>query len=167
MRTRARSSPTLFIILTVACGAATTIRAAGEEAGALPSLNAAIEETSISGISSGAYMAVQFGTAWSSIVKGVGVVAGGPFYCAQASASDFWTGYSLPLMIATGPCTRGPAPDLTVFVDEADKKAASGEIDPLSNLGRQKIYIFHGYNDSVVAEPVTDATAEFYRHYLG
>src|SRR6476659_9789511 len=30
-------------------------------------------------------MAVQFGFAWSSIIKGVGV--GGPFYCAQASAA--------------------------------------------------------------------------------
>ena len=26
---------------------------------------------------------------------------------------------------------------------------------------------FHGYNDNVVARPVTDATAKFYRHYLG
>jgi Esterase PHB depolymerase len=156
-----------LIILTSACVAATTISAAGEETGALPSLNAAIEETSISGISSGAYMAVQFGTAWSSIVKGVGVIAGGPYYCAQAAASDWWNAYTVPVMMATGPCMRGPAPDLSVLIDEADKKAASAEIDPLSNLGRQKIYVFHGYNDSVVAEPVTDAAAEFYRHYLG
>ncbi len=147
--------------------AATPASAAGDETGALPSLNAAIEESSVSGISSGAYMAVQFGTAWSSIVKGVGVVAGGPYYCAQAAASDFWTGYMLPVMIATGPCMKGPAPDLKVFVDEADQKAASGDIDPLSDLGRQKIYVFHGFNDAVVAESVTDATAEFYRHYLG
>ncbi len=165
MRTSTPSAPTRLFVLTLACAA--PVSAVAGETGALPSLNAAIEETSISGISSGAYMAVQFGTAWSSIVKGVGVVAGGPFYCAQATASDFWTGYTLPVMIATGQCMRGPAPNLTVFVDEADKKAASGEIDPLSNLSRQKIYIFHGFNDSVVAEPVTDATAEFYRHYLG
>src|SRR5262249_4200846 len=31
----------------------------------LPALNAAITESSISGLSSGAFMAVQFGTAWS------------------------------------------------------------------------------------------------------
>jgi hypothetical protein len=46
---------------------------------ALRGYNAAIGETSISGISSGAFMAVQFATAWSSVVKGVGVIAGGPF----------------------------------------------------------------------------------------
>ncbi len=112
-------------------------------------------------------MAVQFGAAWSSIIKGVGVVAGGPFYCAQASDSDFWNGYSLPVLIATGQCMRGPAPDLHFFIDEADEKAASGEIDPTDNLSRQKIYVFHGFNDSVVAQPVTDATVAFYRHYEG
>src|SRR5262245_66352971 len=53
---------------------------------ALPALNAAITESSISGLSSGAFMAVQFGTAWSSIIKGVGVISGGPFYCAQTSS---------------------------------------------------------------------------------
>jgi hypothetical protein len=30
-----------------------------------------------------------------------------------------------------------------------------------------KIYVFHGYNDAVVDKSVTDATANFYRHYLG
>ena len=61
-------------------------------------------------ISSGAFMAVQFGFAWSSVVKGVGVVAGGPFYCAQASAGDFINGYTLPVLTATGACMRGPPP---------------------------------------------------------
>ena len=69
---------------------------------ALKSYNAAIGDSSISGISSGAFMAVQFGFAWSSIIKGVGVVAGGPFYCAQASAADIINGFTLPLANATG-----------------------------------------------------------------
>ena len=34
-------------------------------------------------------------------------------------------------------------------------------------MRRQKIYLFHGYNDAVVARSVTDAAADFYRHYLG
>ncbi len=36
---------------------------------ALRGYNSAISESSISGISSGAFMAVQFGTAWSSVVR--------------------------------------------------------------------------------------------------
>ena len=45
----------------------------------LTGFNADISESSISGISSGAFMAVQFATAWSSLIKGVGVIAGGPY----------------------------------------------------------------------------------------
>jgi poly(3-hydroxybutyrate) depolymerase len=134
---------------------------------ALGSYNAAIGETSISGISSGAFMAVQFATAWSSVIKGVGVIAGGPFWCAKADADDFINGYMLPVLTATGSCMTGPPTDLGFFVAKADAKAASGDIDSLQNLSRQKIYIFHGYNDAVVAKSVTDAAADFYRHYLG
>ena len=134
---------------------------------ALRGYNAAIGESSISGISSGAFMAVQFGTAWSSVIKGVGVIAGGPFWCAKADADDFINGFTLPILTATGSCMKGPPPDLNVFIAKADAKAASGDIDPLQNLSRQKVYLFHGYNDAVVAKSVTDAAADFYRHYLG
>src|ERR1700731_1486490 len=113
---------------------------------ALKSYNAAIGESSISGISSGAFMAVQFGVAWSSIIKGVGVVAGGPSYCAQASAADFLNGFTLPLATATGPCMAGPPPDLQPMIGEVEAKASAGDIDPLDNIKRQKIYLFHGYN---------------------
>src|SRR6478735_11530815 len=70
----------------------------------LAGYNAAIGESSISGISSGAFMAVQFATAWSSVVKGVGIVAGGPYWCAKADADDVINGFTLPTMTATGPC---------------------------------------------------------------
>src|ERR1700693_4568079 len=103
---------------------------------ALNGYNAAIGESSISGISSGAFMAVQFGTAWSSVIKGVGVVAGGPFWCAEADADDFITGYLGPIGRATASCMRGPASDLKIsdFVAKADAKATSGDIDPLNDL---------------------------------
>ncbi len=141
--------------------------ALGAEPPRLSSYNAPIAETSVSGISSGAFMTVQFGTAWSSIVKGVGIVAGGPFYCAQASASDVFNGYTAPLATATGPCMKGPPPRLARLIEKAEEKAKAGEIDPLSHVARQKVYLFHGFNDTVVTRSVTDAAADFYRHYLG
>ena len=111
-------------------------------------------------------MAVQFGTAWSSVIKGVGVIAGGPFWCAQTDASDL--AFSLPFLNATGLCMSGnPVADLNRFTEKADAKAASGEIDSPQALSQQKIYVFHGYNDGKVAKSVTDATVAFYRHYLG
>jgi hypothetical protein len=141
--------------------------ALAEEPARLSGYNADISESSVSGISSGAFMAVQFGTAWSSVIKGVGVVAGGPFWCAKADADDFINAFTLPIMTATGSCLSGPLSDLSSFFAKADAKSASGDIDSLQFVRRQKVYIFHGYNDAVVARPVTDATAAFYRHYLG
>ena len=53
----------------------------------LPSFNIDTNQISVSGFSSGAYMAVQFDVAFSSILRGAGIVAGGPYYCAQNSAT--------------------------------------------------------------------------------
>ncbi len=149
------------------CLALAAMPALAQQPAKLSGYNADIGESSISGISSGAYMAVQFGTAWSSVIKGVGVVAGGPFWCAKADADDFINGYTLPVMTATGACMSGPPPELNSFYAKADAKSASGAIDSLQFVARQKIYLFHGYNDAVVARSVTDAAADFYRHYLG
>ncbi|MCW3475607.1 extracellular catalytic domain type 2 short-chain-length polyhydroxyalkanoate depolymerase [Limobrevibacterium gyesilva] len=143
------------------------VAARAAEPAVLRGYNADIAQSSISGISSGAFMAVQFATAWSSVVRGVGVIAGGPFYCAQASSADIINGYLQPLMTATGPCMQGPAPDVDGLVASAEQMATAREIDPTDNLRRQKVYVFHGYNDAVVARSVTDATVAFYRSYLG
>jgi poly(3-hydroxybutyrate) depolymerase len=83
---------------------------------------------------------------------------------------DALFGYSGPVLRATGSCMTGrPPSDLTLadFTAKADAKARSGEIDPLENIGRQKIYLFHGTNDAIVAQASTDRAADFYRHYLG
>jgi poly(3-hydroxybutyrate) depolymerase len=151
----------------IASACAAIIAGPAPAAEPLSGYNASIGESSISGISSGAFMAVQFGTAWSSVIKGVGVIAGGQYWCAQADADDFINNFMLPMMHATGSCMIGPPPDLKSSFAKADAKAASGDIDPLKFVGRQKIYLFHGTNDAVVARSVTDAAADFYRHYLG
>jgi poly(3-hydroxybutyrate) depolymerase len=155
------------IVIVLASAAVMAVSPLAAEPVALRGYNAAIGESSVSGISSGAFMAVQFGTAWSSVIKGVGVIAGGPYWCAKADGDDFINGFMLPIMTATGSCMKGPPPELNIFIAKADAKAASGDIDPLQNLRRQKLYLFHGTNDAVVAKSVTDAAADFYRHYLG
>ena len=151
----------------IAFGAVALVAGPARTEERLAGFNADIRESSISGISSGAFMAVQFATAWSSVIKGVGVVAGGPYWCAKADADDFINGYTLPIMNATGPCMSGPPTELGSLFAKADAKSASGDIDSLQFVRRQKIYVFHGYNDAVVAKSVTDAAADFYRHYLG
>jgi len=41
------------------------------------------KKVSVSGVSSGAYMAVQLQVAYSETFMGVGSVAGGPYFCAE------------------------------------------------------------------------------------
>ena len=51
----------------------------------LPSLNVDKTQTTVSGLSSGGFMANQLGYAYSATFKGVGVFAGGPYMCAGHS----------------------------------------------------------------------------------
>jgi hypothetical protein len=145
-----------------------SLEPATAEAGgaALGAYNADIGESSISGISSGAFMAVQFATAWSGTIKGVGIIAGGPYYCAQNTAIGGLTGNIGAILTATGPCTAGPPPALEPLIKQTDDWARSSDIDDTHHIAAQKIYIFDGYNDAVVDRTVTDATRRFYLHYL-
>ena len=59
----------------------------------LPKLGADLAATSVSGLSSGAYMAGQIQVAHAKDIVGAGIVAGGPFACAESPASrifPFW-----------------------------------------------------------------------------
>jgi len=127
--------------------------AAVQAAVTLPSYNVRLDQTSVSGISSGAFMAVQFGVAKSAIVKGVGAVAGGPYYCAQGSMST-----------ATGTCMIG-APSITPLINTTNSWSAAGYIDAVANIANQKIWLFNGYNDGVVKASVSDSLYNFYKNY--
>ena len=119
---------------------------------ALPALGADPTQTSVSGLSSGGYMASQFHVAYSASLIGAGIIAGGPFYCAQGN----WK-------IAVANCMFGiRGPDTAPLIAEATKQAARGTIDPLSNLARQKVYLFHGRADYTVWRSVVASTATFY-----
>ncbi len=144
----------LALCLIAPCLAGTTGPAVAQK---LPAYNADIAQTSISGISSGAYMAVQFGMAWSSIIKGVGAIAGGPYGCSEGS-----------LATALSSCVLGtPSRDVANLIARANDWSRHGDIDDTGNVAAQKIYLFHGYNDQVVARPVSDWLHEFYAHFLG
>ena len=163
IRTSTRLIPLTLIVTALSIAPAS----AEDAASPLGAYNADIKESSVSGISSGAFMAVQFGVSWSSIVKGVGVIAGGPYYCAQGTAAEGLLGNLGPALIATGPCMKGPPPALEALFEKTDEWARRGDIDDPHNIANQRIYVFAGYNDSVVNPKVGDAAYRFYLHYLG
>jgi poly(3-hydroxybutyrate) depolymerase len=121
-----------------------------------PALNIDVSQTSVSGMSSGGYMAVQFGVAFSSIVKGIGVFAGGPFGCAQGSITTAETECS----------SASNAPDVTPLVTATKNLATAGKIDDTSNLATARIYIFGGADDVVVNPVVVDATQTYFAAFV-
>jgi poly(3-hydroxybutyrate) depolymerase len=126
----------------------------------LPAYQVDIAKTSVSGLSSGAFMAGQFHVAFSGTVVGVGIIAGGPFYCA-GSVPD------APLLeTAMTTCMNpqaGAGPDAAYLLKMARSFAQSGEIDPLENLKNSQVYLFSGKSDHTVTTKVVDQTAAFYK----
>ena len=128
-------------------------------ADSLPPLHADLSDTSVSGVSSGGYMAVQFHVAYSGLVSGAGVIAGGPYHCADGS---LWT--------ATHNCMHpdafNPVPEVAYLVRRTDDLAASGEIDHPSHLAHAKVWLFSGTRDTIVSRSVMDTLARYYEHYV-
>ena len=120
----------------------------------LPAYGAAGNKTTVSGLSAGAFMAVQLQVAYSASIAGAGIVAGGPYYCAIANAN--FRG------ICMGQVAFFP-PSPSVMVGYARAFAASGAIDPLTYLAARPIYVFSGTDDSVVRPPAVAATVEFFK----
>jgi poly(3-hydroxybutyrate) depolymerase len=115
----------------------------------LPALAADPAKVSISGLSSGAFMAVQYDVAFSASTMGVGVVAGGPYNCVYVNFGGIYT------------CMRG-APSGQASYSAAAGFAALDQVDPVNNIARQKVYLFSGTKDPVVKQSVMDAVRDFY-----
>ncbi|WP_232429218.1 PHA-depolymerase-like protein [Burkholderia ubonensis] len=122
----------------------------------LPAFNVDIKQTSVSGLSSGGFMAVQFDVAYSSIVKGAGIIAGGPYACSQGS-----------LVIAMTACMDAIMPtDIPTLIRITNANARSQAIDSPANLANQKIWMFSGSQDSVVMQSVMNDLRTYYRHFI-
>src|SRR5688572_17930171 len=124
----------------------------------LPGYGADTSTFTVSGVSSGGYMAVQMHVAHSSRVTGVGALAAGPYYCAQGS---LWT--------AMNPCmTPGawtPLPRLEILKGHADRFAAERRIDPTENLAKARVWLFSGSQDRTVQPAVVQGLVRFYSLY--
>ena len=120
----------------------------------LPSYNVDAGQTSVSGISSGGYMAGQFHIAFSSTLAGAGIIAGGPYDCARGD-----------VLRALNECmeTIWGTPDPQRLLEIAQKRAEQGKVDDLSNVQDQAVYIFSGTKDETVAQRVVDQASQFYK----
>jgi len=109
-----------------------------------------------SGLSAGGFMAVQFHIANSAKVKGAGVLAGGPFYCAQGSLTTAQTAcMAAPILL-----------DVNKLITTTENLAKQNKIDNPSNLKNNKVFLFSGKKDSVVHPQVMQKCRDYYLHYV-
>jgi poly(3-hydroxybutyrate) depolymerase len=105
---------------------------------ALPGLNVDKSQTTVSGLSSGGFMANQLGYAYSSTFKGIGVFAGGPYMCAGHN------NYTACMYNAT-------VSSAMLGTMQTDINNWSGaQIDAKANVAAQKVYMFVGTSDYTV-----------------
>jgi len=124
----------------------------------LPALRADAAGVTVSGLSSGGYMAVQFHLAHSSFVAGAGVIAGGPYYCARGNV---WTAYYNCMT----PGYWTPLPRIESLKEATETLARAGRVDPTSRLASARAWLFSGTQDRTVYPAVVEALGSFYRAY--
>ncbi len=120
----------------------------------LTSMTFAQTKLTVSGISSGAYMAQQLHTAFSSKIEGAGMIAGGPFWCAQGKVLD-----------ALNRCMKTTLgnPDPKVSVAQAKRLFTAQLIDNPSYLASSRVYILSGTKDEIILSGVVESLVETYK----
>ncbi len=99
-------------------------------------------------------MAQQLHLAYSDHIAGAALLAGGPYGCAQGD-----------LRVALAQCTA-PAdatlPALAPLVADVQARAIDGRLAPLAGLRGDRVWVYRGAVDSVVASQVSAAAADMY-----
>ncbi|XP_006814225.1 poly(3-hydroxybutyrate) depolymerase-like [Saccoglossus kowalevskii] len=122
----------------------------------LGSYGADADQVSASGVSSGGYMAIQMHVAYSASVMGSGVLAGGPYHCAEDTVSK-----------AIGACMNSPEEIIVQdLIDYTDSSASKGDIDATSNFASGKTWLFSGSMDNTVDPGVMVALEDYCKHYM-
>jgi len=121
------------------------------------SLNIDTDRVTVSGVSAGGQMAHQLHISYSELFSGAGILASGPFGCAEGS-----------LTTAMARCmgkTDGPMP-VAQLIDEIKNAQEQSLVADTNNLADDPVWIFHGTLDTTVAAEVNDATAALYAGFI-
>lgn len=158
--------------LGVAAGVAALalISACRPEVPGLPAVGARLDGTTVSGVSSGAYMAGQLHLAHNTIVTGAALIAGGPYGCAQSVYTRGIVGPGSALINATRAINGCMGNDLAAWgvpnprqlAEQARDFASEGRIDPLEATVGDRIYLFSGTKDETVLPEIGLAALQFY-----
>ncbi|MBU1309996.1 MAG: PHB depolymerase family esterase [Gammaproteobacteria bacterium] len=111
----------------------------------------------LSGLSSGAYMAGQYHLAFAGQVDGVAMLAAGPVYCAQNSLG-------LALEHCFNKATSSP--DMVAINSYLKDQQNKGNLAAVSKLQQDKVWIFHGSKDATVYPGLAVALQQQYQQWL-
>eukprot|EP01138_Halocafeteria_seosinensis_P000901 gb/GECG01000924.1/.p1 GENE.gb/GECG01000924.1/~~gb/GECG01000924.1/.p1 ORF type:complete len:384 (+),score=34.51 gb/GECG01000924.1/:1-1152(+) len=150
-------APYMLLLSCILCAMARESSAtpSDTEAG-MPAVDIDSSKTSISGISAGGYAAVQVHVAYSSSFIGVGVIAGGPFYCA----------YDNEVTALTTCMQDGKNIDADVLAGITRNTALFGFADDPSNIQHDFIWVLSARNDTVVDRMVVQKLQEYYLNFI-
>lgn len=156
----------LLILAPAGAHAATAVKAAAtKDAPALPGYQADLRQTTVSGLSSGGFMAAQFAVAYSATVAGAGIIAGGPYFCSGQPGHFPYIPYltnALTTCMNPGESQVAP-PVASELLRAANDFARASLIDDTANLKRQRVYLFSGTKDRTVTRPVVEQVSQFYQ----
>jgi len=114
------------------------------------------QNLTVSGISSGGYMAVQLHVSFSSKINGVGVLAGGPYWCAEAN-----------IAIATTSCMVAPALiSVNTLITATYYAYGVLSIDNPSNINNARVWLYSGRQDSIVVPGVVQKLQTYYQNWI-
>lgn len=148
------------IICAVALGLLFRPNASAQELEPLPALGADLQRTSVSGLSSGAYMAAQFQMAHAEMVTAAGIIAGGPYACADIGLF-FMPRLSRALYQCMDISMGKPDPER--LAQYAESLASKGRIGAISAVRTDRVFLFSGTEDNTVASAVVASAVDFYR----
>ena len=129
----------------------------------LPALGLARDSVTVSGLSSGGYMAGQFQVAYSGSLAGAAVIAGGPYGCSRGSVLTATFNCSCPAVLNGVGCTVFNPDVYWVFSDRATQ-GNRGAIDDPSHLKDHRIWLFSGGQDHVVDRQLVGAAKTYYKN---
>jgi poly(3-hydroxybutyrate) depolymerase len=109
----------------------------------------------VSGVSAGGFMAVQSHIALADRIGGAGIVAGGPYHCAQGN-----------VQVALSQCMTGDGLNIEPLIGFTREAGAAGDIAPVTELDSARVWIFHSPADSVVSPAAGRALRDFYRAFV-
>ena len=148
-------------------------RSTSQKLPAFPSLDRS--SITVSGLSSGGFFAHQFHVAFSRLVKGAGIIAGGPFGCVESIPnpwSPFWPASLDRVSAAVVACThyygdryyglRPSSPRAEDSLRIIREAADQGLIDNPSHLADSRVWLFHGKRDAIVPLQVMQTLKQVY-----